>query len=225
MPAATSDAAFSGRIVPSAVAMLVITTMSGNPVADHSAMGIRSGSPPTWLGPGIHHLGVAEHRDQRAEGRGREGQSDHDGVAGQARRHQDEGGTQPDHQRQPPPRRGEVEWPPADLLEVQLVPGHEDQEGQAQIGEAGHDAVEVGDVENIGTHQDAEADLDHDLRYGQSVGHLGQDRCQYGGDGDQHQCGDGGRPHSPLRRSRLHIVSPDASASAPRGIRQAQATT
>ena len=47
MPAATSAAALAGTIRPSAVAMLVITTMRGSPVADSRAMGNRSGGVRT----------------------------------------------------------------------------------------------------------------------------------------------------------------------------------
>jgi hypothetical protein len=84
-----------------------------------------------------------------------------------------------------------------DLLQVQFVPGQEDQEGQAQIGQSGHHTVQVGQIEDIGADENAQPDLDHDLGYGQPPGQLRQDRCQHGSQGDQYQGADGGRRHTP----------------------------
>ena len=42
IPAATSDAALTRSMRPSARAILVMTTISGRPVAESSAIGIRS---------------------------------------------------------------------------------------------------------------------------------------------------------------------------------------
>ena len=42
IPAATSEAALTSSMRPSSRAMLVMTTMSGSPVAENKAIGIRS---------------------------------------------------------------------------------------------------------------------------------------------------------------------------------------
>ena len=75
------------------------------------------------------------------EGGGGQGQADHHGVPGQSRRHQGERGGQPDDQRDPPSGGGQPEGSAPDLLEVELVAGQEDEEGQAEIGQPGDHVV------------------------------------------------------------------------------------
>ena len=57
-------------------------------------------------------------------------------------------------------------WPWRMIGEVELGAGQEHQIGQPEIGQRRHDVVRVGQVEHIGTEQDPEDDLDHDLGYG-----------------------------------------------------------
>ena len=56
-----------------------------------------------------------------------------------------------------------------DPLQVELVAGQEDQEGQPEVGEAGDHAAQVGDAEHVRPHEDPEPDLDHDLGDGHSA--------------------------------------------------------
>jgi hypothetical protein len=105
-------------------------------------------------------------------------------------------------------RPGQFQWTAPDLLEVELVAGQEDEEGQAEVGEPDDDAADVGDVEHVGTHEDPEADLDDDLGDGHRAGELRHDGGQNGGDGDEHQGAHRSRRHAdPPSGGRLAIGS------------------
>ena len=140
------------------------------------------------------------------QGSGGEGEPDDDGVASQARGDESEGGEEADGQGDRPPQSGEPHRLTADAVDVQLVAGQKDQVAQPEIRQPGDDAVQVGDIEDEGADQDAEADLEDDLGNGQRTGDLGEDGRDHSDEGDEDQRLDGDQRHG--RPSRSTIASP-----------------
>ena len=101
-----------------------------------------------------------------------------------------------DHDREPPSGRAELQRPPADPLEVDLIAGEEEEHAEAEVGEEFDEAVFARDVEHVGADQDPEAELDDDHRRHEAAGdeghrgrgdggHEDDDEEGLGVDGDQ----------------------------------------
>ena len=72
----------------------------------------------------------------------------------------------------------------ADLAEIELHPRHEQRQGHAEREHHRHEALELHEVEHVGSDQDAEQHLDDDDRDLESERNLGEQRRQDGAEQD-----------------------------------------
>ncbi len=155
---------------------------------------------------GAKYPGISQHGEQGAQRGGRQAQRGDDGVDDESGRVQ--GGSEGDGDGQGG-QPGRDRQAGTALLQdggVELRPGEEHQEGQSEVGQRGHDGFRMDDGQDIGTHDDAQDDLDHDLgQFDVATKQLRDDRSGDCHRGDDHQCGyriaTHGLPRLPLSRT------------------------
>ena len=157
---------------------------------------------------------VAQDRQQRAQGSGRETQRDDDRVEDETRPVKQRTERRAQRRLTPPTSPGRApDVPLPHDGEVQLGAGEEHQEGQPEVGQRRHDAVGVSHIEHKGPEGDPEEDLDHDFGDRKiSPGPLGDDRREDRGNADQDERRDGGSRScvvsSPYGRPLWHALPP-----------------
>ena len=147
------------------------------------------------------HAGVTEDRQQRAERRRGQAQGDHNRVEHKSRGMEEGAHPQREDERGAPRARRPSEMALTHRRQIELGPGKEHQIGQAKFRQRRHDVVRVRQIEHVGTEDDPEQNLDHDLGYGdEPPGPFGDEGREDRRQSDEHQGRDGAVDHrSPAR--------------------------
>ena len=122
----------------------------------------------------VEQVGVLEDRHQRAERGRREGEPDQDRGADHAGGVEHRGRRQPERERKRPAACPEVQRRAAHAVEVDLHPGHEEQEREAELRERLEQVVGVREPEHLRADDDPQQDLGHDARHADATGQIGE---------------------------------------------------
>ena len=124
----------------------------------------------------LAQVGVAQDRHQRAERGGGQREPDQHRRADHVARVERGGERHPQDQRQQPAGARELGRAPAHRLGLDLHPGHEEQEGQAEVREGVEHRVRMREVEHLRADDDPGEDLGHHDRDADLRREVGQQR-------------------------------------------------
>jgi len=152
---------------------------------DRSELADRAGAEDAAAERRVELAGLAQDRQQGADGGGAEHHRHQHRICHQPGGPQAEGQRQRQPDRQPPAGDAELQRPAAQLGEVELHAGEKEQERQAERRQRPQRAVGVHQVEDLRADDDAEGQLENHQRQAQADRQLVEERRQRGD--EQHQ--------------------------------------